>query len=197
MWVLEISAKKFLAFYQRIGKILGSWLEVACDTVSQERKELYTQCYALYPEVIWRRISKKNTGNRRNLTLIHGDAHPYQFYYPRNQGDSEQKAFLGDWEAWSLNIGTFDVSYLVGMFFTPARRKQFEAQDLLGHYYRTLVKFGVNGYSFEECYHDFRLGLINNFYSPIWNMNPKMFRHTAVLSFEDFNCKELLQEKND
>jgi len=90
---LNITDKnRFIAFYNTTKNTLHQWLDNAGDKISYERKELYKKCYSLYPEVFWKRIRK-----RKNLTIIHGDAHLAQFFYPKDIENKEHKAYLADW----------------------------------------------------------------------------------------------------
>ncbi len=89
-------------------------------------------------------------------------------------------------------MGTYDLAYMIGMFGNPEERHNNE-KELIEHYHTALLNYGVKNYSYDDCFYDYRIGLINNFYIPLWNTNIEMFRENSVLNFEDLNCMELLE----
>ena len=44
--------------------------------------------------------------SRRNLTIIHGDAHVWNCFMPRDGGEDVR---LFDWGAWRIGLGTTDL----------------------------------------------------------------------------------------
>lgn len=202
---LNITDKnKFMLIYNTIKNTLHQWLDRADDKISHERKELYKKCYSLYPEVFWKRIRK-----RKNLTLIHGDAHLAQFFYPKDIENKEHKAYLADWICCQANIGTYDLAYMIGIFnfFSDPEVYYNTEKECIEHYHTALLNCGVKNYSYDDCFYDFKMGLINNFYMPFWLQNPEIlfqenyvacdkhyFNH-SVLNFKEFNCIELLENK--
>ncbi len=183
----QINKKLVIASFKAIEEYLPQFLELSSNRISRERIELYSKCYSLYPEVLWNRFSKK-----KNLTLTHGDAHPWQFYYPKNIDSKQSKAYLSDWSCWGLSVGNYDLAYMIGMFSKPEEHRKIK-RELIEHYHNALINYGIKNYSYDDCFYDYRMGLINNFYIPFWNSNPNMFREEAVLNFEDLNCMELLE----
>ena len=159
-----INKKLFITFYKTLENFLPHSLELAGDKISRERKELYKKCYSLYPEVLWKRLGKK-----KNLTFIHGDAHPWQFYYPKNIDNTQHKAYLSDWSCWQLSVGTYDLAYMIGMFSKPEEH-QNNKKELIEYYHNALVNYGVKNYSYDDCFYDYRMGLINNFYIHSFNL---------------------------
>lgn len=179
---------EFFKFFERLKKILLSWLKIASSAIFPETMETYTYFYDNFPNLFWKRIK-----DGKNITLINGDSHPFQFYFPLDQSSPYHEIMIGDWEAWSVNIGIFDVAYMLGLFLSREQRLKWNEKSLVKFYHECLLNEGISNYKFSDCYYDYQLGLINNLYIPIWNNNPKMFKFSAIQALVDNNCKELME----
>jgi len=73
------------------------------------------------------------------LTLIHGDAHFWNFLYPKVQGS--HPAYLIDWEALDVGTGLEDVAYGMVLFWTAERRSRLE-RGLVERYHRGVIRAG-------------------------------------------------------
>ncbi len=139
-----------------------------------------------------------------NLTLIHGDAHAWNFLYPRGKLDyvGAKGAVLVDWETWDADVGVFDLAYLITLFWFPAHRARLE-KELVQNYHFFLQTFGVRKYSFEDCWNDYRHSVIRLLLKPVWWCHahpedkfwpevwwPRLER--VLCAFEDLHCGELL-----
>jgi thiamine kinase-like enzyme len=134
-----------------------------------------------------------------NLTMIHGDAHAWNFLYPR---DNDTPAVLIDWEAWDADVGVFDLAYLITLFWFPAQRARMEL-ELVRRYHERLVGYGVVGYSWDDCWQDYRHSVIRLLFRPVWWQHarpddnhwaeiwwPRLER--VICAYIDLNCEELL-----
>ena len=134
-----------------------------------------------------------------DLTLIHGDAHAWNFLYPR---DPNAPAVLIDWEAWDADVGVFDLAYLITLFWFPAHRARME-KTLVERYHEKLVANGVVGYSWDDCWNDYRHSVIRMLFRPVWWQHarpddlhwgeiwwPRLER--VICAYEDLHCEELL-----
>src|SRR5262245_7221462 len=65
------------------------------EAVPPERRDLYGRLLDQAPRLLARYHS------HRNLTVIHGDAHPWNFFIPRH--DAAEDVRLIDWENWSID----------------------------------------------------------------------------------------------
>ncbi len=96
-------------------------------------------------------------------TLLHRDAHLKNFLYPRRAGGS---ALIVDWQFWGLGMGVFDLRHLLGSALPPALRKH--QKDLVRFYYQSALDgLGVD-YSWADCWDDYRKGVIDNLFMPVW-----------------------------
>ncbi len=131
----------------------------------------------------------------RALTVAHGDAHTWNFLFPRsNQG----AAFLIDWQLWHLDLGARDVAFFMALHWHPNRRRELE-EPLLRHYHRALLAHHIDAYSFDELWLDYRRCVVRNLTIPIlfWSrgMKPEGWWHRlecALAAYEDLGCEELL-----
>jgi thiamine kinase-like enzyme len=135
-----------------------------------------------------------------NLTLIHGDAHAWNFLYPRE--GASRSAVLIDWEAWDADVGIFDLAYLITLFWFPAHRARLE-QKLVRRYHSVLQAHGIKHYSFDDCWNDYRHSVIRLLVRPVWWWHarpedefwpevwwPRLER--VICAYEDLHCEELL-----
>lgn len=61
-----------------------------------------------------------------------------------------------DWQTFLPGPGALDVTYFIGAGLLPDVRRQHE-QALARRYHAALLARGVSGYSWERCWHDYRL----------------------------------------
>jgi hypothetical protein len=131
----------------------------------------------------------------RALTIAHGDAHSWNFLFPRSD---QGAAYLIDWQLWHVDVGARDLAYLIALHWPPDRRRAFE-EPLLRHYHDALQTQGILEYSFDELWLDYRRCVVRNLTIPIlfWSrgMNPDGWWHRlecALAAFGDLDCEELL-----
>ena len=141
-------ADVFARFTDRFGQVMPP-----------ERRDLYERLLDRAPRLLARYHS------RRNLTIIHGDAHTWNFFLPRP--DEGEGVRLLDWETWSIDTATDDLAYMMAMLWYPDRRRQIE-QPLLDHYHAALLTHGVGGYDREALNDDYRLSALWLITRPVW-----------------------------
>jgi aminoglycoside phosphotransferase (APT) family kinase protein len=160
--------------------------------LSPEMRRAFENTLEFYPE-FWR---GQLTTRRRN-TLIHGDAHSWNFLFPKDAENG--RAVMIDLATLRVRPATNDLAYLMAMKWQPERRARLEL-PLLRHYHSALVSRGVKDYSWEDCLLDYRHSILTHLFTPavqcasgalspgIWQANLK--RITAA--FADLRCGELL-----
>jgi hypothetical protein len=60
-----------------------------------------------------------------------------------------------DWQTVRLGCGPADVAYFLGAGLDPRARRAHEA-ELVALYHRSLLAYGIEGYSFDACWEDYR-----------------------------------------
>ena len=131
----------------------------------------------------------------RALTLTHGDAHPWNFLFPRA---GSGPAYLFDWQVWHVDVGARDLAFLMALHWSPARRHELE-RDLLRRYHGGIVQRGVSGYSFDDLLLDYRRCVVRNLTFPLifWSRGLAVERwwyrlEYALVAYRELDCDELL-----
>ncbi|MHA1907279.1 MAG: phosphotransferase [Candidatus Thorarchaeota archaeon] len=170
------------------------FLEFLNGKISEERRELLETVFSSFPAVAFERFKKGN------LTLVHNDAHTFNFYFPKDNPSPNSKALLFDWECWGTGIGCQDLVYMIGFWEYPDYRRLIE-KDLVKHYHDVLSRYGITDYSWEECWYDYRLcALLNVFRIVWWSMLPwikpsQWWRglERSLFTIHDLGSMELLE----
>lgn len=176
---LRSFAEVFTRFTDRFGEI-----------IPPDRRILYQRLLDQAPRLLARYHS------RRNLTMIHGDAHWWNFFLPRQAGDGNAR--LIDWENWSIETATDDLAYMMAMLWYPDRRRRLE-QPLLDLYHAELLANGVSGYDRQKLNDDYRLSTLWLIKRPIvqaaHNIAPRVWWNNLeriMLAVHDLGCRDLL-----
>lgn len=168
--------------YERFADHLG-------DRLSRERRELYRHFFATVHRVqarvlIW-----------RNVTLVHGDAHVWNCFVPKD-GSDDLRYF--DWDTWRIGLGTGDLAYMMATHWYPERRHRLE-QPLLDHYHTALLAHGVTDYDRAALGEDYRRSVLMQLLMPPlqwsagippWVWWGHLERVTAAV--DDLDCRALL-----
>ncbi len=174
---------------QRIGTQIPDFFDSLGGSLPKDARPIYESAFdsLLRP---WMRLT-----DSRALTIIHGDAHTWNFLYPRaGQGP----AFLIDWQLWHVDVGARDLAFLMALHWYPSLRRELE-EPLLRYYYEGLRAHGIDNYSFDDLRLDYRRCVVRNLTIPIlfWSrgMEPEGWWHRlecALAAYRDLKCEELL-----
>ena len=168
---------------------LPAFIDAFGNALTSEARRVYERVFgsSLQP---WMRLT-----DRRALTIIHGDAHTWNFLYPRSGAGA---AFLIDWQLWHLDVGPRDLAFLMALHWYPSRRREFEL-PLMRRYHDAMLNYRVENYSFDELWLDYRRCVVRNLTIPIlfWSrgMKPEGWWHRlecALAAYHDLACEELL-----
>jgi hypothetical protein len=177
---LRIFAEKFARFTDRF---FGEF-------VPFERRKLYERLLDQAPRLMARYLS------HRRLTIIHGDAHSWNFFLPMQGG--RENVRLIDWEDWDIGSATDDLAYMMAMLWYPDRRHRLE-KLLLDRYHAELLAQGVMGYDREMLANDYRLSALWLIARPVWqamsNIPPRVWWNNLeriMLAVDDLGCRDLL-----
>jgi thiamine kinase-like enzyme len=169
---------------------LASFTDRFGEHLPAERRDLYQRLLDHAPRLLARYHS------HRNLTVIHGDAHSWNFFLPRHGGGENVR--LIDWEDWSINTATNDLAYMMAMLWYPDRRRRME-RPLLDRYHEELVNRGVNGYDRRALDDDYRLSALWLITRPVVqamnNIAPRVWWNNLeriMLAIDDLGCRDLL-----
>jgi thiamine kinase-like enzyme len=155
---------------------------------SDEQYRLLANVAAKWPE---RR--KERVINGQGVTLVHRDPHPLNFLYSRRDG----KAKIIDWQSWRVDTGTDDLAYMMACHWDAGQRAQMEL-DLLKRYYDRLEGLGVKGYTWDDCWYDYRASIDRCLFflmiawspaqSNIWQKRVER----GLQAYQDYKCGDLL-----
>jgi aminoglycoside phosphotransferase (APT) family kinase protein len=91
------------------------------------------------------------------ITLLHGDHRLDNLLFSDVEGP-DAVAVL-DWQICGRGRGPYDVGYFLSQSLIPEERKGVE-EDLVRSYHTALLDNGVTGYSYEQCWEDYRLATL-------------------------------------
>ena len=106
-----------------------------------------------------RRINSKN-----NVTICNGDSHIYNFMMPI---DRANKPLIVDFQFWGEGVGTNDLAHLTRVGFSDDLRREMQI-PLVEHYHKTLLMNGITGYSWEDCWRDYRFNAVTKVLIPFY-----------------------------
>jgi hypothetical protein len=167
------------------------------DSIPDHWRRIYERTLAgLRP--FWERYLEPRFQTGRNLTLGHGDAYCSNFLCPRVPGQGP--TYLLDWQSPEVNIGAIDLVNLCASFWTRHQRREGQREEmLLRRYHDNLLTHGVKDFSLPDLHTDYRIGLIDWIFYPVWDSNngsdlhywhPKM--QCLLEAFQDWECETLL-----
>lgn len=132
------------------------------------------------------------------MTVVHRDPHTRNFLYPRAESQA-QRAIIIDWDAWRVDHGTVDLAYMMA-FHWPTDRRAAQELPLLRRYHRRLERYGVSGYTWDDCLLDYRLSILRCLLFMLVAWRPGRVPGEAwwnivgrgVRAYHDFDCGTLL-----
>lgn len=139
--------------------------------------------------------------NKTHMTLIHGDPNPGNMLVPHV---GERPLYLIDQQPfdWSITTwsGAFDLAYVMALYWETELRRALE-MPVLRHYHHTLTDRGVNGYTWEQLFEDYRLCValtvpiaveyMRDGGDPDWNWFRLGLVQRTLTAFDDLHCGEL------
>jgi hypothetical protein len=183
-------AKGVDEFLQRLAGKVAEFEERLGDRLPPARRDLYRLLLDRAPRLL------KRFDDRRAVTIVHGDAHVWNCFLPRDGGADVR---LFDWDGWRLGIATEDLAYMMAVHWYPDRRRLME-RPLLDVYHAALEAHGVRDYERRALDDDYRLSALWAIVTPVfqasaniptviwWNNFERI--HLAV---EDLGCRQLLE----
>jgi hypothetical protein len=181
---LQRQHQENVALFAQFADFLG-------DRLSAPRRQIYEKVLTHGLPLFTRRMT---TG--QPLTLIHADLHAGNMLYPRHP--AKETLRLIDWKSWGIYPGAFDMTNMLVCYWIRERRQQLQ-DTLLRRYHHYLLEFGVTNYDWEACWYDYRLGIIEHLFFPVWQQSVDTpdfaWWHNfdrILTAYDDLNCGELL-----
>ena len=209
--VVEALAQLHAAFWNHpyvLHTLLPSTVEVFVDDFTYHRQRLNELSRALGNRlpVDWQAILSKfidrahdlqlaRLTTQGDLTLAHSDPHLGNVLFPRN-ADADH-ALLIDFAFARTWWGSRDVAFALTFATDPPQRRAVESA-LVQHYHARLEQYGIKNYSREQCWHDYRMGVVANLRTVLGSRKEPYAWHRlerAIHAYIDLACDELLDHK--
>ena len=97
-------------------------------------------------------------------TIIHMDYRLPNLFFGDPDGDSPFAVI--DWQPYSRAHGGYDIGYFLAQSIPTEQRRRLQ-DEVLHLYHDTLLANGVTNYTFDDCYRDFRLGVMYTWLYPV------------------------------
>jgi len=172
-----------------VAALLPPFCDFAGDALSAPERKLLEQVFGsrLRP---WLRLTEPKA-----LTVIHGDAHSWNFLFPRQEPGA---VYLIDWQLWHVDVGARELAFLMAAHWD---REYLRAKEvpLLQDYYGKLLASGIENYSWDDLWLDYRFGVVRNLTIPLlfWNRGVPANRwqhclRCVLAAYDDLRCDEVL-----
>lgn len=136
----------------------------------------------------------------RPKTLTHGDFRVDNLFF---DGPGSDHVVAIDWQNCGIHSGLRDISYLLSTSLSADARRTIE-RDVVGEYHDALAGAGVSGYSFENCWRDYRRVMLSCLIGPVLTCGSLHFSDDAsrrtmeiglsrtLAAIEDLRAEEFL-----
>jgi hypothetical protein len=154
------------------------------------------QIFAALPHRLAARAQDKT-----HFTLLHGDPNPGNMLVPKV---GERPLYLIDQQPfdWSITTwsGAYDLAYVMALYWESDLRRELET-PVLRHYHHTLTEHGVQGYTWEQLFDDYRLCValmvpvaveyMRDGGDPAWNDFRFGLVSRTLTACDDLRCEQL------
>jgi thiamine kinase-like enzyme len=186
---------------ERISQFINSAQTKLDDFASFRGKRLSETQHAILHAVVssWPYRRKERLIQGQGITLVHRDPHPLNLLYSHDVGRADVK--LIDWQSWRVDTGTDDLAYYIACHWPFEARAEIE-HPLIQRYHQQLLHFGVENYTWDDCWYDYRASVIRCLFFLIGAWSPIQWQRgwwwtkvtQGISAFEHLNCIELLME---
>jgi hypothetical protein len=173
-------------------RLEGFWANLSDrlgDRLSADRRRIYERFLAAPPYL-------PRMATRKNLSIVHGDAHVWNVFLPNDDSSNDLRLF--DWSVWRPGLSASDLAYMMAVHWYPERRRRFE-RSLLDHYHATLLASGVTSYDRAALDYDYRLAVLVHLRTPLFlsghGIPPVVWwghLERIMYAIDDLGCRELL-----
>lgn len=130
-------------------------------------------------------------------TIIHNDYNLGNLLFLGTPTGALSLAVI-DWQILSLGHGLYDVALFLGRHLPPDEH-QAKEMGLLKLYYRILAENGVQGYSFKQCLHDYRLFMLTDLWRAVFFIGGGKVTNAEIHAFSHVvlpRCTKAILEHN-
>ncbi len=173
-------------------------LDFLGNRLTREEREVIHLVFDKHPALLHKRAEEG-----KHFTCIHGDSNPGNILSP---ADANGRAYLIDRQpfSWSLTtwLGVSDLAYLMVHWWGSDIRRELE-EPLLRRYWEQLQNRGVEDYTWQRLWEDYRLAAMQSFYVVAdWNLDPAEQQQMEWIwwpqlqmtleAYRGLNCADLL-----
>ena len=101
----------------------------------------------------------------RPMTVCHSDYRLDNMLFGDPSGP--RPLTVVDWQTVQLNSGPADVAYFLSAAMPPAERSNVE-REMVGLYYERLGQYDIGGYTFDQCWEDYRRHSFSGFFMAVF-----------------------------
>jgi hypothetical protein len=91
----------------------------------------------------------------KRFALMHGDYRLDNMLFDPDR----TRITVVDWQTVGIGLPGRDLAYFTGTSLEPSLRAEIE-RDLVAHYHRSMLEYGITDYDAETCWRDYRLGVV-------------------------------------
>jgi hypothetical protein len=139
-------APSITAGCKRLRAALPAFADLLGERMSPEDRRIYERVLVALPTLRARRAAP------RGQTIVHGDAHFWNFLYPRDLHGGH--TCIIDWHTYYVGRGADDLAYAIVLRY-PHRTLANERR-LVRRYHDGLLAHGVTDYAEAACWDDYR-----------------------------------------
>lgn len=186
---------------ESVTQFLNSAREKLNDFVNFMGEHLTQTQQAILQAVVstWPSRRKERLLQGQGITLVHRDPHPLNLLYSYDVDNASVK--LIDWQSWRVDTGTDDLAYYIACHWPLEAREKIECA-LIQRYHQQLLHFGVENYTWDDCWYDYRASIIRCLFFLIGAWSPIQWQRgwwwakivQGMNAFEHLNCMELVTE---
>lgn len=141
--------------------------------------------------------------SRGPKTFTHGDFRLDNLFFGAPGTDG---VVAIDWQNCGIHSGLRDITYLLSTSVTPENRRMIE-RDAVAAYHDAIAAAGVHGYSFEDCWREYRRVMLSCLIGPIFTcgsleLSDDASRRTievglrrTIAAVEDLHVEEFLPDR--
>lgn len=192
LWNTE---EKIVSFIAQNKKLWEGFYKKENSWITNEDKSIFKRSLKNTFDA-WKKHFDKRINKRKHFTLTHGSCYIQQFLCL--YGDVKSK--IVNFEKLMIGNPAYDLVHLLIERINPAQRNYNDREKrLLKHYHKSLVKFGVKNYSFNELITDYKMMVILRIfhslsdYKELGNEDPYWWYEYQNINhaFIDLKCDEL------
>jgi hypothetical protein len=184
-------ASELDAFLNDVENNVGRFIDSVGPRLSSKQIAIYERILRAKHR-IWGHLT-----NPKGLTVTHGDAHWWNVLFPRNP--DQHRAYLFDWQLWHVDLGPRDLAFMVGLGGYSQRNSALE-QRLTHRYYEALIANGLEEYSWDDFWLDYRWSAMRNLNIVViqWSQGKSEdvwgdSLEKATQAYEELGCPKLLE----